>query len=60
MWNFKGTELVTVHEKQRKNLKPDKFRDFKIHSHPGFQGNSAEQRLWMLKMLIAVLIKDSK
>lgn len=36
------------------------LQDFETHSHPGFQENLAEQRLWMLKMLIAVLTKDSK
>lgn len=54
MWNFNRIELVIVDEKM------DKFQDFEIHSQPDFQENLAEERLWMLKMLIAVLKKDAK
>lgn len=37
MSNFKGTELVRVHEKTKENQKKDKFQYFQIHSQPGFQ-----------------------
>lgn len=37
----------------------DKLKDFKIPSHSGVQENLAGQTLWMLKMQIAVLIKDN-
>lgn len=37
----------------------DKLKDFEIHSHLGVQENLAGQMLWMLKMQIAILIKNN-